>query len=367
MTIETPFLTNDVPAIWRRWEARFVSTGLDFNVLLKLKKEITDWSVWCERFSAEAADREAFGDAAMLRGHTLTAAEAWSQASILYHYGGMYFISDMSQFWHAHRASVSAFAKAAPYLYPPAERMDVDFKGVKIAGYLRKPAGVHRPPVVIGISGFEGSKEAGQHRNEELLERGIANFSFDGPGRGESWEQLPMTGDYGPIVSAIIDALEKRGDVDARHIGVTGPNRGAFLAAKAAAHDPRIKAAALASPGYARRETKWDDPCQVAFDMHLFHLKTPEELRERLEGPDLTLEGEAQNIKCPVLMIAGGRDDKGHFDGSRRLYDEMQGEKHWVVFPDSERNGNNVPFKVRPIIADFLAEKLNGKLGGCHN
>jgi fermentation-respiration switch protein FrsA (DUF1100 family) len=88
-------------------------------------------------------------------------------------------------------------------------------------------------------------------------------------------------------------------------------------------------------------------------------------LRDRLNQRDLSLEGDAEKIRCPILFIAGGRDDSDHFSGTRRLYNEVQGDKDWVVFPDAERNGNNVPFKVRPYTADFLADRLGANPRGC--
>ena len=100
-----------IEAVWRRWEARFVGAGVDFNVIKRFKSQIGDWDEWCKVWSAEAADREAFGDEAMARGHKLTAAEAWSSAAALYHFGGMYYINDMEQFDQAHRNKLNAFAK----------------------------------------------------------------------------------------------------------------------------------------------------------------------------------------------------------------------------------------------------------------
>ncbi len=348
----------NVAQVWRRWEARFMGAGMDYNVLLRFKAQISDWGEWCRIWSAEAADREAFGDEAMARGHTLTAGEAWSAAAIMYHFGGMYYICNMVQFHEAHKKKLAAYAKALPVLQPAAERIEVPFDGTYLAGYLRRPVGAVRPPVVIIYNGFEGVKEESERRTSELLARGLATLTWDGPGRGESWERLPMTGNYGPATKALIDYLETRSDVDTSRIGATGPNRGAFLAAKSAAYDSRIRALAATSAGYDRRGTDWDDPYQVAFDLHIFHLDNLEALRERLNQKDLTLEGDAEKITCPVLVIAGGRDEKSHFSGSQRFFDEVCGPKEWVVFPDGERNGNNVPFKVRPRTADFLADCL---------
>ena len=353
-----------IDKIWRRWEPRFIGAGVDYNIMIKLKSEIGDWLDWCRAWSAKAADLETFGDEAMERGHTRTAGESWASASVLYQFGGMYYINDMDQFYESHQKKLDAFAKAAPYLDPPVERFEVLFEGVKLACYLRRPKGVEKPPVVIFNNGFEGVKEESHQRTDRYLARGLATISWDGPGRGEAWEDLPMSGENGPPVAAIIDYLETRDDVDGTRVGVSGPNRGGFAGVKAAAYEPRIKALAVASPGYDRRRVKWDDPYEVAFMLHLFHLKTEDELRERIMNhTDFTLEGEAENIRCPTLIIAGGQDEGEQYKGSLRLYNEVQGYKEWVVFPDAERNGNNVPYKVRPRLADFMADHL-GANGG---
>jgi 2,6-dihydroxypseudooxynicotine hydrolase len=147
-----------------------------------------------------------------------------------------------------------------------------------------------------------------------------------------------MTGEVGPPTAAIIDYLETRDDIDAERIGITGTNRGAFLGIRAAAYDSRIKVLAVTSPGYDRRDTKWDDPYEVPGQK------------------DFSLEGCAETINCPTLLIAGGQDEGGHYAGSLQFYKELQGPKEWVVFPDAERNGNNVPYKVRPRLADFVAD-----------
>jgi dipeptidyl aminopeptidase/acylaminoacyl peptidase len=348
-----------VEAVWRRWEPRFIGAGVDFNTMMKLKSEIQDWTEWCQKWCERGEDLEKFGDEALDRGHTLTAAESWSSAAVLYQFGGMYYINDMKQFHDSHERKLAAFTKATPYLDPPVERFEVPFKGVNLSCYLRLPEGIVKPPVVLFSNGFEGVKEDSHQRTQRYLARGMATITWDGPGRGETWPHLPMDGENGPPTAAIIDYLETRDDVDATRVGVSGPNRGGFAAVKAAAYDPRIKACGVASPGYDRRSVKWDDPYEVAFMLHLFHLDTEEELRERLMNQtDFTLEGDAEKIRCPLLVIVGGKDEGPQYKGSLRLYEEAQGPKELVVFPDAERNGNNVPFKVRPRIADFMADHL---------
>lgn len=348
----------EIPAVWKRWEPRFIAAGTDSNIIVQLKANIERWDQWCAEWCRVGEDLERFADLALGRGYNRTAGDALQRAALAYHFGGMYLVSDNAGFWDSHDKKLAASARSAPLVDPPASRFTFEFNGVEIPAILRVPHGVERPPVAVLFNGFEGVKEESEGRIAELLARGLATVSWDGPGRGETWEHIPMTGDYGPATSALIDALESRSEVDASRLGAVGPNRGGFVAAKAAATDDRIRAMALTSPGFDRRGTKWEDPYQVAFDMNLFHVESVEELREVLNGDHLTLEGQVPSIKASTLILAGDRDEGKHFEGSQRFYEELAGEKEWMVIEGSERNGNNVPYKIRPLMADFLAEKL---------
>jgi alpha-beta hydrolase superfamily lysophospholipase len=348
----------DVPGVWRRWEPRFIAAGVDANIVQRLKAEIETWDAWLPAWTRAASELEEHAQTAFDRGRRLTAGELWALASIVHHFGGMYFIADLDQFHASHRRAVDAFRHAAPLLDPPAIRIVGELDGVELVGYLRVPPSPRPPPVVMLFNGFEGTKEESNQRVGELHARGLASLAWDGPGRGETWEHLPMTGHYGPAAGAMIDALEGRDDVDATRVGAMGPNRGGFVASKAAAHEPRIAALAVTSPGYDRRETDWKTAYEEAFFLHLFHASSAEELRESPQNQSLTLTGDAASIACPTLIVAGDRDHGPQFEGSKRLYDEVSGEKEWAVVKGSERNGNNVPYIIRPMMADFLAERL---------
>ncbi len=341
--------------VWRRWEARFVAAGVDWNIVQRLRAEIASWDQWCARWSAVGDELDAAADEAMERGRALTAADLWVLAGMLHHFGGMYFICDLDQMARAERRGVASFARAAPHLETPALPVSVDYRGTTIPGYLRVPDTPEPPPVVLFYNGFEGSKEESQRRAFEYLDRGMAVLSWDGPGRGETLEHLPMHGDQREITSLLIDMLERRDDVDATRIGATGPNRGAHTAAKAAAREPRIRALALVSPGYDRRDADWRNEYELRFFLHIFHVADEEALRERLRDTDLTLEGDAERITCPTLVVSGTKDFAWQASGTQRLYDELAGPRHWELIAGAEHTGNNVPYLIRPMLADHMA------------
>ena len=51
------------------------------------------------------------------------------------------------------------FRKAAKHFDPPLEIVEIPFEGKKLAGYLQKPPGVAKPPVVMHWGGVDGWKE----------------------------------------------------------------------------------------------------------------------------------------------------------------------------------------------------------------
>lgn len=347
-----------VGSIWRRWSSRFTAVGVDASIVDRLRDRITVWDEWCDAWCAEGDELRDFGQVAAEKGHMRTAATSWVHASLLYLFGGMYFVHDQERFAAAHRRQVQVYGQAAQITSIPVRRLEAPFGGTTIPVLVQNPRGHERAPIALMFNGFEGSKEESQARVAELHERGIATASWDGPGRGETWESLPMTGDYGPPTEAVIDALSKLPDIQTDRVGAVGPNRGGFLALKAAAACSRITACAVVGPGFDRRGTRWDDPYQVLFDRHLFHVQDDETLRRRLNEPDLSLEGDVGKIRAAVMVIAGGRDRREHHDGSRELFERLTSAKEWVLVPESERNGSNASYKTRPLMADFIADQL---------
>src|SRR4029434_7651749 len=110
--------------------------------------------------------------------------------------------------------------------------------------YLRVPAEITKPPVVMIISGLESTKEEARTMEDGFLRRGMATFTFDGPGQGESWFQGGLIVEFAPATACGMHYLEKFPGVDAGRIGVFGPSMGGYLAPRSAACDARIKACA---------------------------------------------------------------------------------------------------------------------------
>jgi 2,6-dihydroxypseudooxynicotine hydrolase len=126
----------------------------------------------------------------------------------------------------AHRKAIDCRTAALPYLSPPGERVEIAFEGTKLAGILRKPPGVAKPPVMVMACGLDSTKEETEAYEAPFLARGVAILVFDGPGQGEAQYDLPIRGNYETAVKAVIDYIETRADLDSGRVGMWGVSLG---------------------------------------------------------------------------------------------------------------------------------------------
>jgi alpha-beta hydrolase superfamily lysophospholipase len=354
-----------VQRVLATWAPRMIVQGIDYNDFVSTQARIGTWDDWCREWSKTGAMHAELARQHAERGERLSAGEAFFRAAIAYHFAINNFVHDLDQYVTGHRHKVACYQEAAPNLVPPAERHEVPFGDqVRMPAYLRLPPGraEKKPPVVVIISGVDSVKEEHKTLEDGFLQRGLATFSFDGPGQGETWFQVGMIVDYERATSAVIDYLAANVPaVDAERVGVFGPSMGGYLAPRSAACDPRIKACAVSGGGYDRsgmREAVLrDDQFQTARLHHLFKISDREALLAALSG--CTLEGLADNIRCP-LLICHGTHDMVPMQSAERLYAEASGPKQLLVLAGGNHVNNNMPYRYRPAVWDFLRRELSG-------
>lgn len=339
------------------WAPRMLAQGIDFNDYVETTARVRVWSDWCREWCVTAAGHEERARQAEARGQRLSAAEAYLLAAMAYHFACNNSPDDLEQYVPAAHKRVECYAKAAPYLSPPAERHEVPFDDFRLPAYLRVPAGQGGAPVVVIISGLESTKEEARTMEDGFLRRGLATFAFDGPGQGESWFQGGMIVDFERATSAVIDYLEGLEAVDAGRLGVYGPSMGGYLSARSAALEPRIKAAAIAGGSYDRSRLlrSLDNPFDFARAAHIYKIYDRERLAEISRVS--TMEGLASKIRRPFLIVHG-TNDFVPLESARRLYEEIGGPKELVVLEGGNHVCNNMPFVYRPLVGDFLAQHL---------
>src|SRR4051812_13853984 len=204
-----------VDHVLKTWAPRMIVQGIDYNDLMTTGERIGTWDDWCRAWCATAAGHEEFARKAEAEGNRESATESYLMASMAYHFGCNNSPQNLDEYIPAAKKRVECYAKAAPYLNPPAVRHEVPFENFRMASYLRVPSGNTKPPVVLIISGLESTKEEARTMEDGFLRRGVATFTFDGPGQGESWFQGGLIVEFERATSAVIDYLEKIPAVDA--------------------------------------------------------------------------------------------------------------------------------------------------------
>jgi predicted amidohydrolase/dienelactone hydrolase len=339
------------------WAARFIANGTSYSDFTQTMARIRVWDDWCREWGRTARHYEHLAQAADEADQKVTAGEAWRRAALCWHWGKFVFVDDLDQQRAAHDRTVACFRRGAATLRPPAEPVRIPYANTTLAAYLRVPeTSGGRPPVVIMMPGLDSVKEELQATAQYMLDRGLAIIAVDGPGQGEAEYELPIEPAYERVATAVADYLEGRHDVDPGRIGGFGVSLGGYYAARAAAYEPRVKAAvALAGP--YEWALDWDilPPQTRATFQRRSGAATEAQVREKLAA--LTLEHAAARITSPLLVAAGGRDRLVPAYHAERLAREAPGAE-LMLDPDGTHGLTNHAFESRSKMADWLAAHL---------
>ena len=221
---------------------RFLADGVHYRDWADIRAAMPSWEEWPQTWAKWAADTEERADAELAKGSTLTAAADYARAALYYHTGQYLLFDDLELKKRIHDSKIAAFSKGLEHFATPIERVEIPFKNITMPGYFRVPAGVDNPPCVVLLGGLDTTKEDYLVVSDMLIARGIATIGFDGPGQGETFFKMALEQDFEKSVSAVIDYVEKRPEIDKNRIGLVGRSLGGYWGPKTAATDDRVKA-----------------------------------------------------------------------------------------------------------------------------
>ncbi len=344
------------------WAARFVANGVVLTDFEEVTASLKSWSEWCSAWSARARLHEDLGHEALAEKRYLTAGEHLQRAGVYYHFGKFLFVDDLAQMEAAHRKAVACRTLALPHLAPPGERIEIPFEGKKLYGILRKPAGAKKPPVMLMACGLDSTKEETDAYEQPYLARGIATLVFDGPGQGEGEYDFPIRGNYETAVTAVIDAIMGRDDIDTSRIGMWGVSLGGYYAPRAAAYEKRIKACMALGGPYSFGEA-WDGLPELTREAFRVRSKCATQEEGRANALTLTLKDAAHRITCPIYIMNGKLDRIVPWQDTERVAREVKGPVTMLIIEDGNHIANNRGYRWRPHSADWMAKQLRAAGG----
>lgn len=345
-----------VQAAIDNWGPRLIANGVDYNDFVRITSSISRWDEWLDAWNAAADVHRTLGLEARDAGHLQSAGEAFLRAAVTYHFAKFVWVLDSERNRRVTEAAIAALYDAHAILDPAARRIEADLDGHVIAANLRRPDVAEPPPLVILIPGLDSTKEEFYLWEAVFLRRGMATLSLDGPGQGESGFSMHIRPDYEAAVRAILDAVSGAGDLDLDRVGAAGVSLGGYYVVRSAAFEPRLRAVAGVSGPYDMG-AQWDSMPGLTREAFIHHSGAGDEGQARRRAAELTLAGVAERVAQPCLVVTGRLDRVIPWEQTRRIADEVP-HSEWVLYEDGTHVCNNIPFRYRPLVADWMRDRL---------
>ena len=310
---------------------------------------------WYREWNRTADASNERGNAALARGHCLTARSNWLRAA-------NYYSAAVFDFDFADRRFQACLANmrtcARRYLEhrtPAGEVVEIPWlSGYPLEGYfLPAPATLGPTPAVICIG------EPG-HRKEEYLyrtaryarDRGMSLLAVDllGLDNGARFENVVGRSDLETAVPSIMDYLAARDEVDERRIAILGDGSGSSFVARGVALEQRFAAAVC--------------------DGGLWDLHERAFLAERIAPRDEDMAASlkcsriARNPKCPILITIGehGWLNAEHVNALFKRLKNNQRDITLKIFKGTEtaasQGHSDNPTLANEFIFDWIADHL---------
>ncbi|MEY9848746.1 alpha/beta hydrolase family protein [Streptacidiphilus sp. MAP5-3] len=340
--VDTPGLLSHFVAGNR---SRAAGAGVDPFEYERVTATVASLREWPAAFERTGRAHLEAGERAEAAGHSVTAAVAYRTAAAWLHCATLLPHPDREALVRAETAADEAMRSSLALAEPDAARIE----GLGFVGWLRRPAGVDRPPVVVIVPGLDSSKEEFHDVADALLARGLAVAAVDGPGQGLLAVSSAPEPRYEKVVGAVLDHLAARhSGLDHERIGVIGLSLGGFYAAVAGAREPRVRATATVS---GPTVLHWPE-------LPAFVTETLAQRCGSLDGArefagQINLLPLADAIGGPLLVVDGGQDRiPGVTNGASLATAAAQSE--YLLVPDGDHLLGNARAQWLPHTADWL-------------
>jgi len=351
--------------MYSRWYGRFLSFGVDYWRMMRVIRRIPNWFQWCVQWENEGDFLNARAEEALREGGRLKAKALYQEAVACYHIGQHIFFIDSKQKESAQEKARKSYEKAIA-LYEEKDRpirIEIEYSGVKIPGYLRL-SGVSNKPLMIFVNGMDNIKEAEGHAQGTMFrQQGFNYFTFDGPGQGELWKHLKFdANEYHKVVSAIIDWFEKQKnyEIDLKRIAVYGFSLGGYLAPMSTAWDKRVKCTVGNSGMSYIGGVKGLKRLNPIWQRGVTYMTGCETLESAVDKFDWDIEN-APRLQVPLLFYHAGKDEvmpspRVH---AEKMMNWANGDKTLKYYEDGEHCTQNYLDEVFPEMIDWLKKQLD--------
>jgi len=252
------FFQDPVHEAFARWAIGSAPYGgVDYGEVGAMVAQVkpADDASFFDAFSNFAKRRIDEGDAALAKGHEVTARECYLRAAMLLGLGyhPLFGKPVDPRLLAAFRLMMATFDKAMATGKHPGEKIHVRYEGTTLPAYFLRAEGYEdavRPTILVGGGWDSTVVENYFGVGAAALRRGYHVLLHDGPGQGRLLieEGLPLRHDWEKVVTRVVDAALKLEGVDPKRIAYQPWSLGGYMAPRVAAFEPRL-AALICDPG----------------------------------------------------------------------------------------------------------------------
>lgn len=344
----------------------FLEMGYKYVDLLHASSGAKSTALLIKGLRQVGAERLRAAAEADAEGHFLSARDEYHRAAKCFGRAQWAVFADNELKRELHAQCVAAYGRVVELNDYPMEKIEIEFGGGRMFGVLHLPIGAVSAPCVLFCPGLDMIKEDYPNpENNALVKRGLAVFSFDGPGHGESrlngglrWQIEPRHDNYGAAAHALVDYLSGRPEIDPERIGIFGISQGSYWAPIMAGVEPRLKACACMMGSFYEQGFDLGQPTFKENLMYMTGSDTEEEVDEII--PNITLDGLEQDVRCPLLVLHGELDELTPEEDARRFVNRAvyAEPRELVIFENEFHPLGGVSPQAFNKVADWLTGML---------
>ena len=323
---------------------------------------------WMEEWSKEADRVAKIGDDADAAGNAITAGNQYMRAGN-YYYSAERFIPPSEGKLAMYRKALRCYQGAMARLHPDIERVEVSYEGKSLPAWFVKGRGQGPRPTVVLFDGMDNAKEMSVvFAGLDLAKRGISVLAIDGPGQSEPLRlhNIPSRHEYEAAGRPAYDYVASRPEVDATRVAVMGYSFGGYHAPRICAFDKRYAACVCFGAmhwnihdfvkGHAPT-----DPRQTSGSTFQWRwVVGAPDVGTALEwSKKFTLEGVAEKVTCPILILHGESDRVVPLAEAQKLYERVGSKNKTLrIFTEAEGGAEHCQVDNRQLGVDFIGDWL---------
>ncbi len=336
----------------------------------------TQQRAWFESWMKVSERVQRLGEADESAGHPLSAGRKYLRAGLYYLLAERMPSHKDPRRLDAYKRGIEIYKRGLICRKEPVEFVDVPFGKHKLPAIFSKAPVPGRAPCVVHFDGLDVTKEIIYAAvADEFRRRGISLLIVDHPGVGAALRLLGLTSgpDTEKPAGASIDYLETRSDVDPKRIGIMALSLGGYYAPRAAAFEKRFACAVAWGAIFDYHACVSDrlggrgEPSVPGYAEHVNWVFGCDKIEDTLKiVKQMTLEGVADKITCPLLIVHGENDRQVPLWHAERTYEAAVNSpgRELKICRLADGGAEHCGADNGPLVVDYMTDWVAEKLGG---